>query len=210
MAERPILFSGPMVRAILDGSKTQTRRVVKLPTDHTDWGIGLCFRGACQFNNGPSRHRSPESFSLDCPFGFPGDRLWVRETWGQMIRDGKIVYRANYPENTNSSRHVFSSSNRGWRPSIHMPKKLARVWLEVVDVRVERLQEISEADAIAEASPPAWKCGHPDCIYEGEQGMHWGPRVGFAKLWDSLNAKRAPWDSNPWVWVIDFKRIENG
>lgn len=164
MKERPILFSAPMVQAILAGSKTQTRRVVKSP--------GM---------------ESP------CPYGEIGDFLWVRETWG--VRDGMIVYRAN-------DEDMPLDKGEKWKPSIHMWRNASRITLEITNVRIERLQEISESDARAEGVSK----------YEGECPLR-NKRLNkyqlqFAALWDSINAKRGlGWDVNPFVWVIEFKRI---
>ena len=183
MKERPIIFSGPMVRAILEGRKTQTRRIRKI-------GTGLC------------------------PHGQPGDLLWVRETWGAIHRgdsspirgqpfDAEIVYRVDGdPDLPDAS--LWESFK--WHPSIHMPKKYARLWLRIINVRVERVQEISEGDAKAE--------GIPECKHRGEEMIcafcpDRGLCVdGFIGLWDSLNAKRNySWESNPWVFVLEFERI---
>lgn len=187
MADRPILFSGPMVRAILAGTKTQTRRVIRNPERFE--GIRNC--GFC------------------CPIGQPGDTLWVRETWQEMVAnvpladgsgatwDGKsmrVVYRAD-------GDHLASS----WRSPTHMPRWASRLSLRVKSVRVERLQEISEADARAEGIT----CTSLHRWGLNETGMeHNAPTHAFRALWDSLNAKRHPWASNPWVWVCEFERIE--
>lgn len=213
--ERPILFSGPMVRAILDGRKTQTRRVVKGVTRSCekaifDPAIGWRFQG------GPN---------CDCPYGKPGDVLWVRETWGTGTRpcpfegwvDG-IEYRADdfdldeneyLPLHTklNAPDEFDFDAIQGWKPSIHMPKWACRLRLTIEDVRVERLQEISEGDAIAEGcSGGGWTPSYNDpdnCM--GEETIL--PSDEFYKLWDSINDKRegATWLDNPWVWVVEFE-----
>jgi len=198
MKEHPILFSGEMVRAILEGHKTQTRRVVKNP-ERLD---GLMLAG-----------EEPDW----CPYGGPGDRLWVRETWGVGTRpcphrgwvDG-IEYRADtaYLEGPDllhlrtdvepPDTFEFDAVPDGWRPSIHMPRWACRTVLEVVSVRVERLQEITEEDARAEGfpDPPGQNRMYPD------RARYW-----FQNLWDSINAKRGhPWDLNPWVWVVEFQK----
>lgn len=183
MKERPILFSGDMVRAILAGTKTQTRRVIK-PQPHDNWE-----------NERP------------CPYGVPGDRLWVRETWRDDSFDWewgtqtKYSYRADYAD---------GKGGGAWRPSIHMPRGASRILLEITGVRAERLQIITESDMQAEGIVP---------VMVDSGGMTpWGdgidvPRYDwpFIDLWDNLNAKRGyGWDVNPWVWVIEFKPLALG
>ncbi len=174
--ERPILFSGPMVRAILDGRKTQTRRVIT-PQPDGDF---------------PFRQR--------CPYGKPGDRLWVRETWthedswcsGVDCEQPSHVYHRATESYPDSMR---------WRPSIFMPRWASRIDLEVVSVRVERLQEIGEDDAKAEGVEPS-RAG------QDERGPVKTYRTGFVRAWDTINGKRAPWVSNPWVWVVEFREVQ--
>lgn len=183
MTERPILFSGPMVRAILEGRKTQTRRVVKLPR-----GIVSLYR---PFPNEPQNVQGVDQDGLigwyavpsACPYGVPGDRLWVRESFARSdFGKNGYLYRAD------GELKVIS-----WSPSIHLPRAACRLVLEVTDVRVQRLQEISDADARAEGCETNVVC--PDV------------RANYRAVWDSLNAKRAPWTSNPWVWVVEFRRV---
>ena len=212
MKERPILFSAPMVRAILAGTKTQTRRVVNLPADAKHvcyWAppsgrseSGYADPGVNYWTPDPagetdSNHLNP------CPYGQPGDRLWVREAfmhepadycWEASVsipcRPASTVYRADYPE---------FKPGEGWKPSIHMPRHLSRILLEVTSVRVERLQDISEADAVAEGVDFA---GHTDEI------MHdYSPDERFSMLWESINGAGS-WNENPWVWVVEFRRVE--
>lgn len=207
--ERPILFSGPMVRAILEGRKTQTRRVVKhqpikgdvYPTkDDGIWGA--------------QTERSVTSY-FACPHGQPGDRLWVRETWGLLDTqpcDGPeratIGYRADGDGNAPNGRYQL------WRPSIFMPRWASRLTLEILRIRVERLQDITEDDCIDEGVPHdglvGYYCEEGDPNDPEDIGAHrcnW--RAGYKQLWDSLNAARGHgWDKNPWVWVIEFKRIK--
>ncbi len=194
--ERPILFSGPMVRAILDGRKTQTRRVVKCPkvldamNEVGSW-------------DGPGDVDA--WIRSRCPYGVPGDTLWVRETWGlhdTEPSDGPerahVYYRA-----TDGDRHDLRYQL--WRPSIHMPRWACRLTLAVKAVRVERLQEIGRDGRKAEhvmaegLVPDDWKHHiewfHPDDC----------PAIQFGQLWDSINGKRHPWASNPWVWVVEFE-----
>ena len=192
--ERPILFSGPMIRAILAGAKTQTRRVVKpqsaILTDEMARALGV---------QPPAQQNPPV---IRCPYGVPGDRLWVRETFA-WLSDGTgcpddadgVLYRATDPG--------WDDEKTGlrWRPSIFMPWAASRILLEITDVRVERLQEISEADARAEGVTPTFP------IYGDCGGFeHEGHRDAFIRLWESINGAGS-WDANPWVWVVSFRQI---
>ena len=197
--ERPILFSGPMVRAILDGRKTQTRRVVKPQPEWVPYPAHVCEPGepvgfwAWQRTPRNFHDSVHEDFARHNPFGAVGDRLWVRETWAglEIGDDVAVSYRADVPEDA----HKFDR----WRSPIHMPRWASRITLEITDVRVERVQEISEADAIAEGVT-AYADAHLS------KGHDRTPVEVFAYLWDSLNAKRGyGWDVNPWVWVISFR-----
>lgn len=207
--ERPILFSDAMVRAILDGRKTQTRRPVR-PLDPDQWGF------IDEYDDAPwplhhdkygDFHRRP------CPYGEVGDRLWVRETWrvstcGRNYPSRRttisVEYRAGVShhafqrqrewvvDDAESDALVASACGKGridhWRPSIHMPRWASRITLEITDVRVERVQAISEEDARAEGFPS---------------------RSPFAGEWDAIYAaKGLGWDANPWVWAISFRRVE--
>lgn len=201
MKERSILFSAPMVRAIFEGRKTQTRRIVK-PQPAGAWAA-------------PGK--------TACPYGATGDRLWVRETWGLDAYTGdmqfSIKYRAggdSYVTERNGSDEwvpIYQRYMDGcglddkwdrWRPSIHMPRWASRITLEVTGVRVERLQDISEADAIAEGVEHDGDCWKS---YIDGVGPFTTARISFKSLWDSINKDRAPWESNPWVWVVEFKPI---
>lgn len=215
--EHPILFSDAMVRAILGGRKTQTRRVIKPQPEwrviepetrfaRTGWwwtkpdGTGI--------HSQPTEAALIETFGrslFDCPYGQPGDYLWVREAWGRSAL-GKVVYRADGAVRDDSDERV------GWwvgdqfcerlRPSIHMPRALSRITLEVTGVRVERVQSISEEDALAEGIVWATRETAP-----GSGRFEPCARDEFALLWDSINAKRGySWETNPWVWVISFER----
>lgn len=201
MVIKPILFSGPMVRAILEGRKTMTRRIVQ-PQPKADI---------------VDRHLYVDLASPKQP----GDILWVRETWGyhqDSYGDAwPIFYRADYPEGATTfpwgrkdeeGEEVICDLPRSWRPSIFMPKEAARLFLRVTAVRVERLQEISDADAIREGA---------NCDEDGRnvglaEKMRRGPDERFRDLWDSINGKRAggtyAWNKNPWVWVITFERVD--
>ena len=204
MKERPILFSAPMVRAILDGSKTQTRRIVK-----PKWTIY------------PAADPRMTKWLPACPYGQPGDRLWVRETWQGPLLDSEeheAQFREDGPDAfnkpgfcayraTDTLDAVDSDGNDlGWRPSIHMPRWASRILLEVTGVRVERLNDISKADAIAEGAPPS----HPSIDrVSAEYGHADFSRSWYAQLWDQINGPGS-WDANPWVWVVEFKRVEGG
>lgn len=190
MKERPILFSGAMVRAILAGTKTQTRRIASVR------GIG------CEYLTNPSAQ-------VPCPYGAPYDRLWVRETWAGDDCCG-FVYRADHP-NADLKRGDLDDgeqSIREWRPSIFMPRDACRITLEIVSVRVGRLSDITEADALAEGFtrenvPPLLKKADPKRIWPIARNK----RELFSLGWDAINGKRAPWASNPWVWRVEFRRV---
>jgi len=169
MLEHPIIFSRPMVRAIKSGRKTQTRRVAP-----------------------PARHGN----TLQCPYGVPGDRLWVRETF--RIKKSKtfcdtVFYNAD-----------DLKGNHRWTPSIYMPRWASRITLDITGVRLEQLQDISESDAEAEGVEKSggWNAD------ETEYGVNY--RIPFSRLWDSINATRGyGWETNPRVWVITFRRLED-
>lgn len=190
MTDKPIIFSGPMVRALLEGRKTQTRRVLKPQPG---------FRGGVGDESDPTAWGWEDEYgdhvpvtAIRLPYA-PGDRLWVRETWthfgdavwsvmdARMRGPGELVYRADE-----------DSPGAVWFPSIHMPREFSRLTLVVTDVRVQRVQEISEEDAMAEGCNP----------------VRWAmqtPRDHFEELWDSINAKRGyGWDANPWVAALTF------
>lgn len=224
MNERPILFSSPMVRAILDGRKTVTRRVVKpqfaadaIPVEMpaTDPAGGWVVPGHsgvwwCDAAANPDDVRR-------CPYGQPSDRLWVRETfsgpWCMEAQDGAAA--APPSKWAESSRIWYWADGEpaygDWtrpRPSIHMPRWASRITLEITGVRVERLQDISEADAQAEGTTPIPDpCDHvrlacADIGCSGPQPY----RTGFRALWRDINGP-ASWDANPWVWVVEFRRL---
>lgn len=190
MAERPILFSGPMVRAILAGRKTQTRRVVKDPSALD------CYNEVGSWD-GPGDWGE---YSLSrCPYGVPGDVLWVREQFSYREVDSNpselgVWYWAD--------GHVPFGNWTRPKPSIHMPRWASRLSLLVKSVRVERLQDISQDDAQAEGLVGPMVDRKLDAIVN-QIGL--APSDAFRALWDTLNAKRAPWVSNPWVWVVEFE-----
>lgn len=197
--ERPILFSGPMVRAILDGRKTQTRRVVKpQPLVGSE--------GDFWWPDAPPRRRHyagdehlRRGLAQDlCPYGAPGDLLWVRETWARDVPGcpGGLSYRADHIDPAGDG----PAHPMRWRPSIHMPRVASRITLRVEAIRVERLNDITEADARAEGIDPE--------VYEVPPGASFASYVAaFSTLWDAINGKRAPWASNPWVFVVSFRRL---
>ena len=189
--EHPILFAGRLVRAILEGRKTVTRRTRGL-LDFTDRGrLISCRDGVAAF--GDSIPDDPVPIDVRCPYGKPGDLLWVRET---LIRGdgGHIKYAAD--------DSLIPHSQWQWKrpsvPSIHMPRWASRITLKVESVRVERLQDITEADARAEGAERGRPADAPVNVTQTY-------RDGFLSLWDHINGKRAPWKSNPWVWSITFR-----
>lgn len=182
--EHPILFSTEMVHAILDGRKTQTRKIVK--------------------------PQHPKEFHcVKCPYGKVGDLLWVREAWnyGNLVKpviEDDFIYRSERNE------HAGPKWSGRWRPSIHMPKEAARIWLKVTKVRLDLLHGINENDAIAEGvDNVGLKLGGYQQLwrdYTNEVGCWTNPIVSFMSLWLSINGKGS-WDANPWVWVVEFEVI---
>jgi hypothetical protein len=212
--EHPIIFSGPMVRAILDGRKTQTRRVVKPQPAQDPWFDGehklpTLKRHYTRDQTGGHYAVASPGVAKCCPYGAPGDRLWVRETFYHDPEDAETpLYRADGDLD-------FDRFDAGckWQPSIFMPRTLSRITLEITNVRVERLWSISDQDAIAEgldevacpvANTKLWR------NYDPSNGWSKGlsPMSSYRSLWESINAKRAPWLSNPWVWVLTFERVD--
>lgn len=213
---RPILFSGPMVRAILGGHKTMTRRVVKpqpevgsySAIDHEGvpwwcWDDGRGRNAVSYYWEDGKEHAIP---AYRCPFGVPGDRLWVRETWAGDDLCG-VVYRTDHPDAVLKFGDLDDGeqSLRCWRPSIHMPRWASRITLEVTDVRVERLQDMDHCDAEAEGIR-----GTSFRVFDDGPLAVILARDVFATLWDSLNAKRGyGWAFNPWVWVVEFRGLSD-
>jgi len=191
--ERPLLMSGPMVRAILSGTKTQTRRIVKpqsaILTDEMARSLGVQ----------PPLNENPAV--VPCPYGRPGDRLWVRETWAvqhqfDAMRPSEIGLNARW--------HYAATEDLGGlrkRQSIFMPRRGSRILLEITDVRVERLQEISKEDARAEGIDVKGYCTQGRGIAGREHQIH------FRRLWKSIYGI-CSWHANPWVWVITFQRLQ--
>jgi hypothetical protein len=218
--ERPLLMSGPMVRAILAGTKTQTRRVLSLPpTERLIRMIAPSPAAPTLWDAHGTDELGLVWHSIECPYGVPGDRLWVRETFQPFFKDGWIYLAdaGTHRMNAVDEAHAKASWPR-WKPSIHMPRVASRITLEVTDVRVQRLQDISGDDARAEGIPQMHGeavtlglCAPTDQAPSGPPSCRdrWDNRTSvenYAALWDSINEKRAPWDSNPWVWCVGFRR----
>ena len=231
MSKRPILFSASMVRSILNGSKTMTRRVVKPqpPTSYLkqfSMGADCAINGAnttnCHFALFGS-HAATQAWEngKKCPYRV-GDRLWVKEShyvfghwepvkgikprtrqgrqkWKFVPDSQEILFDA--PPVFRKGRHKEDPQTSAWhrRSPLFMPQRAARITLEVVSVKVERLQDISEEDVLQEGAPKRHHL-YSDC--SGEGIVSW-----FCELWDSINGKTYPWESNPWVWVVEFKRV---
>ncbi len=223
MKEHPILFSTPMVQAILEGRKTQTRRITKPQLSakcefcgiDRKKGFGSPYAlHTLSFNDGRYSCSYCGAFvpnnkkPLKCPYGQPGDLLWVRETFsapGESQLGTAFLFKADF--SIGVSEH---KKNKGmWKPSIHMPKAAARIWLEITEVKVERLQDISEEDAIAEG---CFKYG-PFGEYAGSKHPSGGAMKyrayskaarAFQCIWESINGEQS-WKKNPWVWVVKFK-----
>lgn len=227
MKERGMIFNGEMVRAILDGRKTQTRRIVK----GTDGAVKFCKEWDINGEEifvvlGEKDHTgmNPVLGALSCPFGAIGDRIWVRETWGVVSHafsdDGLMIdwvpdrpataihempfgngYYSGYAIYAADSDFTwgdddgYEDGRSCWKPSIHMPRAASRILLEITDVRVERLRSMSQDDARAEG------------VIAASGPMEAG--LAFRELWDSIYGEES-WKANPWVWVIEFKRVEGG
>lgn len=221
MKERPILFSAPMVRALLNGSKTVTRRIMKIQQPSDRHVMSVCVSSTDKRCEGRNRWLIPDgshgSAYFVCPFGQPGDRLWVRETWrtyqslddcppGKIGQGAGVQYEAggsNVPGHSDGT--LLGMGKR--RPSIFMPRWASRITLEVTGVKVERLHDISEEDARAEGvgifipsdegtPKAAWSLFHADRVWA----------ASFCQLWHEINGG-ASWDANPWVWAISFRRL---
>ncbi|HBS7944556.1 TPA: hypothetical protein ACGASC_001891 [Klebsiella pneumoniae] len=226
MTERGMIFNAEMVRAILDGRKTQTRRIMKIQPEHSGFGL----RRVIDSKNGSDDGKyfwslsdacglKIRSKSFTCPFGSVGDRIWVREAFRVHSRATEVatlVYKASernsWTEQTN--RVPVSVCNKPatpekWTPSLHMPRWASRLLLEITDVRVERLNAISEEDARAEGiiDGGCLNCGEPEPC--GCANPEPDATDAFAYLWQSIYGSDS-WNANPWVWVIEFKRVEGG
>jgi len=242
MKERPILFNADMVRAVLDGRKTQTRRIMTVQPESNQFGLLRITDSTKRSDigkyhwaesNATGNHVRSKLFA--CPFGAVGDRLWVKETWSVVSHafddDGLMIdYVPDRPATTVHEKpfgrgyysgHAIYAADGGftwgdddgcvdgrscWKPSIHMPRWASRITLEITGVRVERLQDISEEDALAEGVIPEpcdhirRSCEEIGCCGDTEKGE-------FGALWKSIHGDDG-WQVNPWVWVVEFKRVE--
>jgi len=212
--EHSILFSTSMIQAILDGRKIQTRRIVKTPKIINQFpdllksvyldGDGNWIFWSSDSNDHASftkkAYPTGNNQGIKCPYGQAGDRLWVRESFsrgiGSMGESFVYAYRATDSEEFGP-----------WKPSIHMPREACRVLLEITGIRVQRLQDISEEDAIAEGID-VFSYEKAGLNFEINGQCTRDPIKAFEFLWDSINAKKHPWDANHWVWVIEFKRLD--
>jgi hypothetical protein len=184
MKETPILYKTEMVRAILDGRKTKTRRLnglKEINENPDDWKLAAATKDhiTCISNTG-------KLISIKWKYK-PGDLLWVRETW---IKPNNI-----YNYKASCSEQFLSEWSGHWKPSLFMPKSACRLWLRIKDIRVERLQDITNNDALAEGTPDL-----------RTKENNYDMKGCFRILWDSINKKTHPWQSNPWVWVVEFER----
>lgn len=199
MKDKPILFSTPMVKAILEGRKTQTRRIIKLTEFRKSdtKGYNWQFRDKRALWNDVNTDLLLSKF---CPYQI-GQTLWVRETW--CIDTDGFHYKAD-------NNYIALKELGGWKPSIFMPKEACRLFLKVTNIRVERLQDISLEDCIAEGISSAWTKEdgkRTDLCWSGNTIRP--EKEYFHQLWNFINEKRGyPWESNPYVWGIEFKRIE--
>ncbi|WP_282372967.1 hypothetical protein [Pseudomonas sp. PS02290] len=222
--ERPILFSAPMVRAILEGRKTVTRREVKKRAALDCLAAGF----------EPAFLALPGNADM-CPYGQPGERLWVRETWGVISHDfdehgnmvdwkpdrpasairemrfgqgyysGHVIYRADGEATWAGDDDGGGDDRSAWKPSIHMPRIASRILLEITAVRVERLQDITYEEAVAEGVHRDSACRMWTATDEGGACRKY-PVLAFRDLWSGINGAEA-WDANPWVWVVEFERV---
>ena len=228
--ERPILFSAPMVRAILEGRKTVTRRAIKVQP-RIDASGNFCVGNSNYGQDGYGKPVTKHFVNGCCPYGKPGDRLWVRETfallgneegccidWQDNLvkgdeRGAARIYRASCPPGDYGLNQIPAKAewkpdteameyDGAWRPSIHMPRWASRILLEITDVRVERLQDITYEQAAAEGVHRGplreW------CASDEGGACHKYPVSAFRDLWQSVGGS---WDANPWVWVVEFKRV---
>lgn len=244
--EKPILFSAPMVRAILAGQKTQTRRVIADAAgqfwDHRGWSPRQVDADRVEWLSMGGGDEHVHVMRKRCPYGEPGHTLWVRETWGLFDRESfggergyAVAWRATDDDSVTwiDGPHDFAgegilSADERWRPSIHMPRWASRLTLAVLSVRVERLQSITEEDAIAEGMAhrdagadrygqplPGWSWRDPHPV-DAEPSFGWEHCLGtarhaFGNLWNEINGKRpdCSWEANPYVWVVGFGPAED-
>jgi hypothetical protein len=187
--EIPILFSTDMVQTILQGRKTQTRRIVKCPEGISSEDLQICISGG-----------GPQHMPIRCPYGKVGDVLWVRETWGYDADPNHLAFKAD-------DIRLDCVMGGTWTPSIHMPKKFARIWLKVTSVRVERLHDIKHDDAVAEGIEQISETtlGVPlYAKYPAKKEISISAAASFQSLWESIKGEQS-WTDNPWVWVLSFE-----
>lgn len=221
--EKPIIFSTDMVKAIIDGRKTQTRRLIQPKKKNAEgFKVGKRVHSNEVYSVWEIDENEHEICDLACPYGQSGDTLWVREPFSYLepehfFRGSRFVYKADIDWDSEEVRQDYIKAGYPyqWKPSIYMPREAARLFLKIKSIRVERLQDITEEDALAEGSfldrctcsqmsrknddTPIKKMFHQTwCCIHGYE---------FSSLWDSINGKKHPWNSNPWVWVIEFEKI---
>lgn len=212
MRERPIIFSAPMVRALLEGRKTQTRRILKpgkfvLPSSDEGWAYNG-FALVLAHDGGTSFYPLPH-----CPYGVPGDRLYVKEAWADNVVERPGPWGGDPVDVKVGHLYRADREQTGihWVPSIFMPREASRIDLEITEVRVQRLQEITTADAMAEGIPQMAGEAHAAGLFDmtKEPGHEWDNRTSienYARLWDQINGVGS-WDVNPWVWALTFRRV---
>ncbi|MBF9252452.1 hypothetical protein I2I11_04030 [Pontibacter sp. 172403-2] len=218
MKERPILFSSSMVQAILEGRKTQTRRTRGLEFINEQPGIWNIDQ-ASPYLNEAGTHTYVDFYcgtdeaifhDIKCPYGKPGDRLWVRERWAIHHEEWWTVFYATDDHNEIAKvSELKADGSVRWRPSIHMPRNASRMLLEITDIRVERLQDITNVDAVKEGIESYWSGGSAARLYKSyitQEFSTYIPRISFFSLWESINGPDS-WDANPFVWAIEFKKI---
>lgn len=216
MKERGILMFGPNVKPTMDGSKTHTRRTLKIQPGSNVQEIDQISPGVFRISgDNPTNYdgnvqMNDWSFDVKCPYGAAGDRLWVRETFAHVgnLDPGFLVFRATYPDDLPANvENIPPASKVRWTPSIFMRRKYSRILLEITEVRVERLQDISEEDAKAEGcsidQDPYWTPSYSDPDSGGDPSYI----KSYQWLWESINGAGS-WELNPYVWVIVFKRIK--